>query len=62
MTNTKIFEARTDFWTYTSILCKVDGNKVKFNYDGKYYTRKLHEISEYYIGFTFNGDWYKAMK
>lgn len=59
---TKIFECRTDFWTYTSVLAKVEGNKVRFKFDGKEYTRRLLEIGEYYIGFKFNGDLYKAMK
>ena len=56
----KVFEARTDEQTYTSIWAVVNMEKetVEFKYDGKRYKRKLRRDGAY-VGFTFRGWFFK---
>ena len=55
----KVFEARTDEQTITSIWAVVRLDEtIEFKYDGKRYTRKLRRSGEY-VGFTFKGWFFK---
>ena len=55
----KVFEARTDEQTYTTIWAVVKPDEtVEFKYDGKRYTRKLRRSGEY-VGFVFKGWFFK---